>query len=81
MSDEYEICLKPNAKPHALFRQLDMYPYPSERKCEQSFKEHRAYISKVDQPTPWCAGMGVWNQWNGMLEWNTGMEYWNDILD
>ena len=19
------------------------------------------------------------NQWNGMVEWNTGMEYWNDI--
>jgi len=21
----------------------------------------------------------VKNQWNGMVEWNTGMEYWNDI--
>ena len=20
---------------------------------------------------------GVWNQWNGMVEWNTGMGYWN----
>ena len=25
--------------------------------------------------------MGVWNQWNGMVEWNAGMEYWNiDLL-
>ena len=22
---------------------------------------------------------GVWNQWNGMLEWNGGMEHWNGI--
>ena len=22
--------------------------------------------------------MGVWNQWNGMVEWTTGMEYWNE---
>ena len=22
----------------------------------------------------------VWNQWNGMVEWNSGMEYWNDLL-
>ena len=21
----------------------------------------------------------VWNQWNGMVEWNSGMEYWNDL--
>ena len=20
----------------------------------------------------------VWNQWNGIVEWNGGMEYWND---
>ena len=20
----------------------------------------------------------VWNQWNGMVEWNSGMQYWND---
>ena len=23
--------------------------------------------------------MGVWNQWNGVLEWNGGMEHWNGI--
>ena len=22
---------------------------------------------------------GVWNQWNGMVEWTTGMEYWNGL--
>jgi len=25
--------------------------------------------------------MGVWNQWNGMVEWTTEMEYWNGILE
>ena len=25
--------------------------------------------------------MGFWNQWNGMVEWTTGMEYWNGILE
>ena len=27
------------------------------------------------QPT----NLAVKNQWNGMVEWNTGMEYWNDF--
>ena len=22
----------------------------------------------------------VWNQWNGTVEWNTGMEYWNGVF-
>ena len=22
---------------------------------------------------------GVWNQWNGMVEWTSGMEYWNGL--
>ena len=23
--------------------------------------------------------LGVWNQWNGMVEWTTGMEYRNEL--
>ena len=23
----------------------------------------------------------VMNQWNGMVEWNTGMEYWNGSIN
>ena len=23
----------------------------------------------------------VYNQWNGMVEWNTGMEHWNGTLE
>jgi hypothetical protein len=21
----------------------------------------------------------IWNQWNRIVEWNSGMEYWNDL--
>ena len=24
--------------------------------------------------------LAVWNQWNGMVECNSEMEYWNDLL-
>ena len=24
---------------------------------------------------------GVWNQWNGILEWNGGMEHWNGGME
>ena len=23
----------------------------------------------------------VWNQWNGMVEWNGGMEWWNGMVE
>ena len=26
----------------------------------------------------YCYNAAVYNKWNGMVEWNTGMEYWND---
>ena len=25
--------------------------------------------------------MAVKNQWNGIVEWNTGMEYWNGLIN
>ena len=24
---------------------------------------------------------GEYKQWNGLLEWNTGLDYWNDFFD
>ena len=35
---------------------------------------------KSFQTFPSGAKLAVWNQWNGMVEWNSGMEYWNDLL-
>ena len=25
--------------------------------------------------------LGVWNRWNGMVEWNAGMEWWNGMVE
>ena len=25
--------------------------------------------------------LGVYKQWNGLLDWNTGMDYWNGLLE
>ena len=27
------------------------------------------------------AKKAVKNQWNGMIQWNTGMEYWNGLIN
>ena len=33
-------------------------------------------VDSIDNPS---FTRGVWNQWNGILEWNGGMEHWNGI--
>lgn len=60
MKAEYEIKLKPEAKPYALFSARRI-PIPLHDKVEQELKQMEAtgVISKVDQPTDWCAGMVV----------------------
>ena len=60
MKAEYEFKIQPNAKPHALFSAHHI-PIPFRRKVEQELKQIEAtgVISKVDQPTNWCAGMVV----------------------
>ena len=30
--------------------------------------------------TEQCCFMGVYKQWNGLLDWNSGMDYWTDIF-
>ncbi len=37
---------------------------------------HDSYNSRGlgEDPGTWA----VWNQWNGIVEWNSGMECWND---
>ena len=60
MSDPYEIRLKPDAKPHALFTARHV-PIPLREKVRVELQrmEDLGVISKIDQPTPWCAGMVV----------------------
>ena len=60
MSQEYEIRLKPNAKPHALFTARHV-PIPLREKVQAELQRMQSLgvITKVDHPTPWCAGMVV----------------------
>ena len=60
MSHKYEICLKPNAKPHALFTALHV-PIPLRKKVQAELQRMQSLrvITKVDHPTPWCAGVVV----------------------
>lgn len=60
LGDEFTIKLKPDAKPHALFAPRNV-PLPLRSKVEEELSRMEAMgiISKVDEPTPWCAGMVV----------------------
>ena len=56
----YEIEVKPEAKPYSLFVPRRV-PLPLRQKVQQELDrmESIGVISKVDKPTPWCAGMVV----------------------
>ena len=60
LGDEYEIKLQPDAKPYTLFTPRNV-PLPLRPKVamELDRMEKEGVISKVTQPTPWCAGMVV----------------------
>ena len=60
MKDEYEIKLKPDAKPYSLFSARRV-PIPMREKVKTELQQMEAagVISKVDGPTSWCAGMVV----------------------
>ena len=68
LSEEYEIKLKPGAKPHALFSPRNVpLPLCNKVKEELNKMESIGVISKVDEPTPWCAGMVVVPKKNGSI--------------
>ena len=68
LSREYEIKLKPGAKPHALFSPRNVpLPLCNKVKEELNKMESIGVISKVDEPTPWCAGMVVVPKKNGSI--------------
>ena len=60
LGEEYEIRLKEGATPHSLFAPRHM-PLPLRPKVQEELDrmESIGVISKVDEPTPWCAGMVV----------------------
>ena len=59
LGEEYIIQLKPEAKPHSLFTAARRIPLPLREKVKNELDrmESTGVISKVEEPTPWCAGM------------------------
>ena len=60
LGDDYEIKLKPDAVPHALYTPRRI-PIPLRAKVSEELNRMGAMgvISKVEVPTPWCAGLVV----------------------
>ena len=60
LGKEFEIHLKPGAVPLSLFTPRHV-PLPLRPKVQDELNrmESIGVISKVDKPTPWCAGMVV----------------------
>jgi len=56
----YDINLKPNAQLFAVFTPRSV-PLPLHKKVEEELvrMESLQVISKIDKPTPWCAGMVI----------------------
>ena len=68
MGEEYEIQLKPSAKPYSIFTPRNV-PLPLRDKVQEELTrmESLGVISKVDTPTPWCAGMVVVSKKSGAI--------------
>ena len=60
LKGDYQIQLKPDAKPYALYTARNV-PMPLRGRVKQELErmEKLGVISKVDKPTLWCAGMVV----------------------
>ena len=66
LQGDYEIQVKPDAEPFSLGTARNI-PLPLRDKVKQELDamEAQGVISKVQQPTPWCAGMVVVKKKNG----------------
>jgi len=79
MKTEYDIKLQREAKPYA-FTTAHQIPIPFHDKVEHELKQMEAtgVISRVDQPTDWCAGMVVVQKKSGNVHICVDMKLWND---
>ena len=68
MSGDYTIQLRSDARPHAIFTPRHIsFPLHQQVADELNRMEKAGVISKVSQPTPWCAGMVVVPKKNGKV--------------
>ena len=58
LGEPYKIELKPDARPHAIYTPRRV-PYPIRDKVKRELEQMEAIgvITKVEKPSPWCAGM------------------------
>ena len=68
MQGEYTIKLQANAQPHAISVACNVpIPLCDKVQTELTRMESLGVISRVDEPTPWCAGMVVVPKSNGSV--------------
>ena len=68
MQGEYTIKLQANAQPHAIYVARNVpIPLRDKVQTELTRMESLGVISRVDEPTPWCAGMVVVPKNNGSV--------------
>ena len=68
MQGEYTIKLQANAQPHAIYVARNVpIPLRDKVQTELTRMESLGVISRVDEPTPWCAGMVVVPKSNGFV--------------
>ena len=81
MKEMYTIKSKPNAKPHALFTPRNV-PLPLRTKVQAELMrmESMGVISKVEIPTPWCAGMVVVPKRSGEVRICVDLKFLNESV-
>ena len=81
LGEEYKICLKPGATPHSLFTPRHV-PLPLRPKVHDELNRMEALgvISKVDEPTLWCAGMVVVPKKEGAIRICVDMKKLNESV-
>ncbi|KAL5516836.1 hypothetical protein EMCRGX_G002260 [Ephydatia muelleri] len=81
LGEPYEIKLKRNSKPVSLFAPRRV-PIPLRKQVQAELDQMEALgvISKVDIPTPWCAGMVVAQKPNGAIRFCVDLKPLNESV-